>query len=59
MSLIKYFSNLYMLLFLSTYVYSYSSIKDIPSSKSGFTAFEIETSKTVKPLFYIDVNNDK
>lgn len=50
----------YCFILLNIVYCSYSSIKDIPKSKSGFSIFDIAiTNKNVKPLFYIDLNDDK
>jgi hypothetical protein len=54
------FIHITILLLQLPFIHSeYKSINNIPSLKEGFSLFSFGLPSTAKPLYYIDINNDK
>ena len=60
------FNNLLKIFFIFFFCFSncqniplYNSMKSIPSSSSGFYAFDLGISDNCKPLYFVDLNSDK
>ena len=54
-----YFLLIIYLIQFNNCVKIYDSIKSVPSSKEGFSTFKLGLSNNCKPLYYVDINNDK